>query len=259
MIPKIIHYCWFGGKSKPAMARMCINSWRKVLPDYEIMEWNESNFDMHSSPWIEKAYEAKKWAFVADYVRFKVLHEMGGVYFDTDLFLKKDISKFISHRFFSAWDFPLDWKYLLEYNVATKEGEFLLDKNTPQHMCMCGILVALMGAEPGHPILKDCLDYYDSISWEGINSDYNNQSVICDDIMLNRLWKYGLKMNSDVQQILDEDILILPPTIFAGAMAFQNSENYAIHMCSSTWRDGKKMRLKMLYKTIRLQLIKLFS
>lgn len=69
MIPKIIHYCWFEGNPRPAMVRICIDSWRKVLPDYEIKEWNESNFDMHSSPWIEKAYEAKKWAFVADYVR----------------------------------------------------------------------------------------------------------------------------------------------------------------------------------------------
>lgn len=124
MIPKIIHYCWFGGNPRPAMVRICIDSWRKVLPDYEIKEWNESNFDMHSSPWIEKAYEAKKWAFVADYVRFKVLYEEGGLYFDTDIFLKKDISAFLSHRFFSQWDYPLDWEYLISYNIATKDGAF---------------------------------------------------------------------------------------------------------------------------------------
>lgn len=84
-IPKIIHYCWFGGKPLPKSAIKCINSWKKFFPDYEIREWNESNFDVNMIPYTREAYAAKKYAFVSDFVRFWVLHEHGGVYFDTDV------------------------------------------------------------------------------------------------------------------------------------------------------------------------------
>ncbi len=85
MIPKVIHYCWFGGKTLPKSARRCIASWRKFLPDYEIKEWNEGNFDVNMIPYTAEAYEAKKYAFVSDFARFWILHEHGGVYFDTDV------------------------------------------------------------------------------------------------------------------------------------------------------------------------------
>lgn len=85
MIPSIIHYCWFGRKSLPRSARKCIASWRKFLPDYEIKEWNESNFDVNMIPYTAEAYAAKKYAFVSDFARFWVTYHYGGVYFDTDV------------------------------------------------------------------------------------------------------------------------------------------------------------------------------
>lgn len=88
---KYIHYCWFGGKSLPKLAKKCIKSWKKYLPDYEIIEWNESNVDLKECAFIKEAYESKKWAFVADYVRTKALNDMGGIYFDTDMEVIKNI------------------------------------------------------------------------------------------------------------------------------------------------------------------------
>ena len=85
VIPKIIHYCWFGGKPLPEEAKKCIDSWKKYLPDYEIKEWNESNFDINSIAYTAEAYEARKYAFVSDYARYKILYEHGGIYFDTDV------------------------------------------------------------------------------------------------------------------------------------------------------------------------------
>ena len=85
MIPKIIHYCWFGGKPLPPKAKKYIESWKKFCPDYEIKEWNESNFDVHCCRYVEEAYNAKKWAFVSDYARFLALYNEGGIYFDTDI------------------------------------------------------------------------------------------------------------------------------------------------------------------------------
>ena len=93
MIPKIIHYCWVGNAPKPKSVLYCIESWKKFCPDYEIKEWNESNFDVNCNAYVKKAYEMKKWAFVADYARFYVLYQYGGVYRDTDVQLVKNIDE----------------------------------------------------------------------------------------------------------------------------------------------------------------------
>ena len=96
MIPKVIHYCWFGGNPLPASAKKCIASWRKYLPDYEIKEWNESNFDVNIIPYTAEAYKAKKYAFVSDYARFWILYKYGGLYFDTDVEVIKNMDDIIA-------------------------------------------------------------------------------------------------------------------------------------------------------------------
>ena len=85
MIPKTIHYCWFGRGEKPKLAQKCIASWKTFCPDYEIIEWNEDNYDVNSTPYTKYCYENKKWAFLSDYVRLDVVCRHGGVYFDTDV------------------------------------------------------------------------------------------------------------------------------------------------------------------------------
>lgn len=101
MIPKTIHYCWFGRNPKPELAEKCIESWKKYCPDYEIIEWNEDNYDIQSAPlFVRQAYEAKKWAFVTDYVRLQVVYEHGGVYFDTDVEVIKSIDDLLRYNAF---------------------------------------------------------------------------------------------------------------------------------------------------------------
>lgn len=95
MNKKYIHYCWFGGKPLPKLAKKCIKSWKKYLPDYEIIEWNESNVDLDECPFVRMAYDSKAWAFVADFARTRALKTMGGIYFDTDMEVKKDISSIL--------------------------------------------------------------------------------------------------------------------------------------------------------------------
>ena len=97
MIPKIIHYCWFGRNPLPLSAEQCIESWKKFLPDYEIKEWNEDNFDVFSIPYTREAYEQKKYAFVSDYARFWILYNYGGIYFDTDVQVLKKMDDFIAN------------------------------------------------------------------------------------------------------------------------------------------------------------------
>ena len=97
MIPKVIHYCWFGGNELPDMAKKCISSWKTYFPDYEIKEWNETNFDVNCCLYVREAYEEKKWAFVSDYARFWILYNYGGIYFDTDVEVIASLDDIISH------------------------------------------------------------------------------------------------------------------------------------------------------------------
>ena len=104
MIPKIIHYCWFGGNPLPPLALKCIESWKKYCPDYEIKIWDESNFDININKYATEAYEAKKWAFVSDVARLWVLYNYGGIYMDTDLEVIKPLDEFLYHKAFSGFE-----------------------------------------------------------------------------------------------------------------------------------------------------------
>ncbi|MDR1464251.1 MAG: hypothetical protein LBJ11_02970 [Oscillospiraceae bacterium] len=130
MIPKIVHYCWYGGQ-QPHLIRKCIRSWKKQLPDWEFREWNESNTDLHGCVWAEQAMGRKRWAFVSDYVRCQALWEFGGVYLDTDVELLRPLDSFLDCPFFAGFE-----------NDQT-------------------IGSAVLGSETGHPIPETMLrEYY---------------------------------------------------------------------------------------------------
>ena len=105
MIPKKIHYCWFGGNPKPKLAEKCIKSWKKYCPDYELVEWNETTFDIDSAPlFVRQAFESKKWAFITDYVRLWAMYNYGGIYMDTDVEVVKPLDRFLSEKAFSGFE-----------------------------------------------------------------------------------------------------------------------------------------------------------
>lgn len=104
MIPKVIHYCWYGGKPLPELSRKCLASWKKYCPDYKIIRWDESNTDLYNNQYVREAYENKKWAFVTDYVRLKVLYELGGIYMDADVQVIAPLDKFLNNKAFSGFE-----------------------------------------------------------------------------------------------------------------------------------------------------------
>ncbi|WP_270582801.1 glycosyltransferase family 32 protein [Bacteroides fragilis] len=130
-IPKTIHYCWFGKNDLPPLVKKCIKSWHKYLPDYEFKLWDEQSFDITSNKWCQEAYKQKKYAFVADYVRLKVLYEQGGIYLDTDIQLYKSLNPFLSNEAFMGF----------ERNEILSMGG--------------------MGFKKNNKIIKELLDYYD--------------------------------------------------------------------------------------------------
>lgn len=122
MIPKIIHYCWFGGNPLPELAKKCIASWHKYLPDYEIKEWNENNFDIHLMPYVEEAYRLKKFAFVSDVARFWILYHYGGIYFDTDVEVIKPFDDIIERGAFMGCEGNDPLKQNIEINPGLGMG-----------------------------------------------------------------------------------------------------------------------------------------
>ena len=209
MIPKVIHYCWFGGNPLPELAVKCIESWRKLLPDYEIKEWNESNFDVHCCRYVEEAYNTKKWAFVADYARFLALYKEGGLYFDTDIEVLK----------------PFD--DLLSYNVVFGFG---------MHGTSLSLPVFL--AAPGQKCFADILDYYAQKTF--INHDGSLNTTTIEITAANVLTKsYGLQLNGE-RQLLEGDIAILPSECFGSTdwrtgVVSKNPNLYIIHYADGSW------------------------
>lgn len=104
MIPKIIHYCWFGRGKMPKLALKCLKSWNKYCSDYKVICWNEDNFDINSNQYVKEAYESRKYAFVSDYVRLYALYNYGGVYMDTDVEVIKNIDKFLAEKAFTGFE-----------------------------------------------------------------------------------------------------------------------------------------------------------
>ena len=150
MIPKIIHYIWVGGNPLTPLAKKCIESWKKHCPDYEIKQWDETNFDINQNQYCKEAYENKKWAFVSDYIRLKVLHDEGGIYMDTDVEVIKSLDQFLNNKAFSGYEEPHSiptgimasekhgkWvkRLLMDYDkkrFVNEDGSFNLETNVVQ-------------------------------------------------------------------------------------------------------------------------------
>lgn len=205
MIPKIIHYCWFGKGEKNSLMHNCIESWKKYCPDYKVIEWNEDNFDLSINRFAKEAYEMKKYAFVSDYVRLYVLNEYGGVYVDTDLEIRKNIDGFLDNRAFSSFE--------------SKEY----------------IPTAIMGAEKGHPWIKDLLEYYENrrFIFEDGTMDMTPNPRIITQITKE---KYNLILNNE-EQVLKDGVHIYPN--FALCTNYWYNKNYSIHHFNGSWLDKK--------------------
>ena len=187
-IPKIIHYCWFGGKPLPEKAKQCIRSWRKFCPDYEIKEWNEKNYDLNSCDYIREAYQEKKWAFVSDYARFDILYRYGGLYFDTDVELIQKIDDIVKRGPFMGNEIStgaLDDTIMI--SVATGLG---------------------IGAPSGLPLYKEILDFYHTIHFSGTGE----QKTVVEHIT-GLLEKHGYEHKDEIQEI--SDVTIYPHTYFS--------------------------------------------
>lgn len=217
MIPKIIHYCWFGGNPLPPFAVKCINSWKKYFPDYEIKEWNESNFDVHVIPYTHDAYLAKKYAFVSDYARFWILYHYGGIYFDTDVEVIRSMEDLLAKGGFMGCEIDEG----VSYSVAPGLG---------------------IAVEAFHPIYKQLLDQYTSRSFYLTDGKMDLTTVV--KITTDVLLRNGLCPCPEIQSV--EGIIIYPVDYFnpwndALGKLKKTQNTRSIHWYTKTWMNKENI------------------
>lgn len=232
MIPKIIHYCWFGRNPLPELAQKCIASWKKYLPDYEIKEWNEDNFDVNIIPYTSEAYKAKKYAFVSDYARFWILYQYGGIYFDTDVEVIRPIDDIIGRGNFMG--FETDPKPRVKADASEASVNPGLG----------------MGVAPGLGLIKKMLDYYEGRHFEFIPGGIGQLTIV--HIATEVLLKAGLKLQQGIQQA--DNIWIYPAEYFCPinlktGRIHVKPNTRTIHHYAGTWQD-KHFSFKELIKKV---------
>ena len=237
MIPKIIHYCWFGRGPKNELAIKCIESWKKICPDYEIKEWNEDNFDVNIIPYTAEAYQAKKYAFVSDYARFWILYHHGGLYFDTDVEVIKPMDDIIARGPFMGIEVG-----------ATSESQAPL------------VAPGLgLGVNPGRGLFKMMLERFEQLSFYMEDGKIQTYTMI--PIVSELLKNEGLKHINDIQQVAG--IWIYPADYFnpleAETGILKVTENTrSIHWYMASWLPPQPVWKKKLKQWIR-RLIKMIK
>lgn len=224
-IPKIIHYCWFSGDPMPRRIVDCIESWKTVLPDYELRLWDMASLkDLRGIPWIEEALSVKKWAFVADYVRLYALFMHGGIYLDTDVRVIKSFDPFLGHRAFSG----IEWNQGVWYYHGTPVNTGI------------NIEFAIFASEKGHPVIGECLDYYKDRHFI-VDGEKDMRPIPA--LMTPIIKKFGFDdRNYWGHQVLKEDFHIYPYDVFPGQETavfdmYVTHNTVAIHLHTGSWRD----------------------
>ncbi|MBQ6816819.1 MAG: O-antigen ligase family protein [Bacilli bacterium] len=214
-IPKVIHYIWLGGKPLPKLAEKCINTWKQQCPDYEIKRWDESNLDISINKYCSIAYEAKKYAFSSDVLRYYILKQEGGIYLDIDVKLLKPLDKFLSHEAFSGFE----------------DGREL--------MVAPGLI---LGSEKNGKLVTRMLDHYNNVEVESIE-DIISKETVCTKITQVLKDEFELKEENITQNL--KDVTIYATEFFCPYNTVTNQKkitvnSYAIHLYLSSWYSYKK-------------------
>lgn len=226
LIPKIIHYVWVGGNEKPKLVQKCIQSWRNILPEYEIKEWNENNFDIYINKYASQAYEMKKYAFVSDYIRFYVLYHYGGIYMDTDVEVIKSLEPLLQNKGFAGFE---------------------NDRGVAPGLIMASVRKSI--------IIKKLLDSYENRSFINPDGTLNTTTVV--KYATEIFEKAGFTMNGKHQSI--DDFYIYPSEYFCpinyvtGEIKI-TSNTFTIHHYAESWLS-KQSKLKNKTRKLAIKII----
>lgn len=219
-IPKIIHYVWFGRNPLPELAKKCIDSWKKYCPDYEIIEWNEDNFDINYCTYVKEAYEAKKWAFVSDVARLYALVNYGGIYMDTDVEVLKPLDELLKYEAVSGFE--------TEHSIPT----------------------GLMAACKGHRLFDELLHEYDTIHFKKQDGSLDVTTNVTR--ITNTCLKYGFKPNNQLQTVNGFTLLpkdYLCPKDYITKKVNITNNTMVIHHFDGSWlSEEAKYKMNIIHK-----------
>jgi len=237
MIPKVIHYCWLSNDPIPTDLQECINSWSKHMPDWSIKLWDTKTFDVHSVPFVEQAYNARKWAFAADYIRIYALYTEGGVYLDSDVFVRKNMDFVLDNRAFSAVEyFPQLAEKIYQDGLVDADGQ-----KTDPAARIHGIQIqaAILGAEKGHPFFKEALDYYNQATFTIGPDGIPEEREISPIVLAGIAEKYGFRY-LDREQQLSEGFKLYSSELFTPQPWLMKKNAVAVHCCRASWRHTQR-------------------
>lgn len=217
MIPKTVHYCWFGGSTLGPDEERCIASWRQYLPGYEIQRWDESNFDVRCCPYVSEAYDAKKWAFVSDYARFRILYEAGGLYFDTDVEIIRSLDGIIEQGPFMGCETGGEISSVGTTGPAVNPGLGLA----------CG---------PGNDLFREVMESYHQDHFVRPDGEMNLTTIVDRVTMILR--EKGLSVSTGIQDVAG--VRVYPPEYFCPVDWYTGEVNItpktrSIHHFTASW------------------------
>lgn len=237
MIPKTIHICWFSGEDYTPFIKECMATWKVHLPEFKIRIWNKDSFDFDSVPFVKEAILAKKWAFAADYIRLYALYTEGGLYLDSDVKILKPFEEsWFDYDFFSAQEIHPG---LFEDAGGNEQlNDLFLPKTDGEIITGFAVQGAIFASAPNHPYVKECLEKYNDLKLFKSDGTIDLKQIIIGSVISPVAENYGYRYQN-TEQVLKNNMLILPANILVGNAIFLDKQSYAIHLINGSWR-GKK-------------------
>ncbi len=239
MIPKKIHWCWLSGDPLPANLQKCIDSWKRIMPDYEIICWDKKRFDIRSVPFVEQAYACRKYAFAADYIRLYALYTEGGIYLDSDVMVFRRFDKYLNHSAFTSVEYyreMISWRNDMDWYSQHTGYE---------------IQGAILGSEKGNKWIKKSLDYYKDKTFVMENGQIKGINTICSIMAKIAHDDFGFVYDdfSGKPQNLKDGLVIYPPYVFAALYSEVRLNTVCIHLAEQAWLGGhiKRKGLNKIY------------
>lgn len=235
MIPKIIHYCWFGKGLMPKSQVKCIQTWKKLMPDYKIMRWDENTFDYKKYSASFNAYKTKRYALVSDVCRYNVLSEYGGIYLDTDVEVFQKFDRFLDSNFFTGLELYPEF-YDEEYQKMIDKDGNPIEKGVD--IPKCEILTSTLACVEGNPLICELRDYYNGLEVDEDWAYHYRDHVNNDRLVARYLTKYGFRY-ADETQHLDGNMVVYGTGIFGYAWSVKDDFEVSYHHNAATWEDEK--------------------
>ena len=248
-IPNKIHYCWLSKEKMPDNYIKCIDSWKRIMPDYELVLWDSDKFDINSVPFVREAVSIKKWAFAADYIRLYAVYTEGGIYLDSDVLVLKKFDEFLKYDFFTSIE------------IEGKKDPSRYQKQTKDSVVGgCGLQAGIFGGIKGHPYLKSCMEWYENNSIflpvkvgggevfgrGGDRGEVRNlKKIKSPDVMATVAQKYGFEYKYGEQKLKD-GMIIFDTKVFCHKVKNATKGVYAIHWGEAGWfEEGKRFRMNL--------------